>query len=373
MNQPDTRSQRELVRELSKRTYLLDEFIVEFLGSLVPGILFAVSLILIFVPSFCAFFSVLGKEPTPYSLTSILVKFLYSAKETPYMIWFGIIMIGLILSYLFGHLFYRCDPKVPNQKSFSRITKERKPFKKWLTELLIRIKEGNTGDQKKEEDEKDKRKQWLRENFACESEEDCEFPFSYMHKYLELRGHTHLLPLVKWTKNRDHRSKTIINLFKIRLQYYFPEQYRRILRNEAHVRLSTSAWYMAGASVKFASIGIAICFISAVLYFLKFLYYNSSSGNSIIFFDLLDFLSHALFLPLVVYFFSLYLIFKLEKFIHYQRIREVFYVLELTYTSLNDYPKLLYLNQLDENSVFGDFHPGSNGPGAKSRINADMG
>jgi hypothetical protein len=126
---------------------------------------------------------------------------------------------GVLLAYIAGHLFYRHDPKRANKSSFRR---------------LIQYPEFNTLEK-------------CRLSLACATESDCEFPYPYMYDYLKQRGLNHLLPFILWDgeNRRNYRTKNYINILKIRLRYHFPNKCGAIIRNEAHVRLASSTWYVS--------------------------------------------------------------------------------------------------------------------------------
>lgn len=342
--------------EVKKRVSLAGEFLVEFLGGLIPGILFSIGLLIIFVPSLATFLFSVNPRAFELSTPQSLSETFRLSRDVSYMWWLGVFTSGLLLSYVFGHLFYRRDPKEPNKRSYARITKNHptlEELQEHFCDRTIKIpSELSKGKQPSESekvatDQYNKlRLRWLRENYACDNERECEFPFSYMHDYLRLRGHHHLLPLVLWAGNSFLRSKTFINLIKIRLQFYVPEKYKGITRNEAHVRLSTSTWYMAKSLERFAGLGIALWFISSLVSL--GIEWTTRQGNWMSFSSSIHHLigfwrtTIGCLLPAtVVLFVAFYCSQAVEKFIHYQRIREVFYVLETAYTALKAYPGML--------------------------------
>ena len=104
-----------------------------------------------------------------------------------------------------------------------------------------------------------------------------------------------------------------INQLKIRLQFVVPEKCKDIVRNEAHVRLATSLWYairwLIGAS------GVALLLIAAGVFAAlpkpEPYHFAGAFGFDVLVFSL-----------------ALLTKFKIEKFIHYLRVREIVYVLE---------------------------------------------
>jgi hypothetical protein len=92
---------------------------------------------------------------------------------------------------------------------------------------------------------------------------------SSLYEYLEKRGLTHLADIIKWRgyekDTHSLRSKAFINILKIRLDFAFPEKCGTIIRNEAHVRLKSSLWYMLLALQWISMIGCVISFIAIQL------------------------------------------------------------------------------------------------------------
>jgi hypothetical protein len=372
----EARFQRGLTREVAKQSHLLDDFMVEFFGGLVPGILFVVGLFLILVPSVYTFFAAVHKQSSAFSSVKFSRDFLKDAQNTPYMIWFCLMILGLIIAYLFGHLFYRRDPKIPNQKGFKRIAEHgpqakdfiRKFKKKCRIPLTFKKSSSNQTNRrkhfldplisllfKKHEIPDELEQTWLRDSFGCASIDECEFPFTHIDKYLKKRGHMHLLPLLRWCEEEsksNFRSKTFINLIKIRLHYVVPEQYRVLVRNEAHVRLSTSTWYMSKALFKVGLyFGIGISVLSSLVFlFTQNMIQNGLSMEMII--RSICYTMPTSVLTISVMGICFYCSWTIEKFIHYQRIREVFNVLELTYTVLKDHPNFLHIPTYEQDDIY---------------------
>jgi hypothetical protein len=275
------------------------DFFVDFLGALVPGMLFLLGLALILLPTLHAVFVEFLGQPR-VSLGSSLRTILESTQNTPNTLWIIGFFVIVAISYVVGHLFYRRDPKKPNQHSFRKLTKGKSP-----DELVS--------------------------DYACSSADDCEFPYPFFDAYLVKRGHEHLLPLVRWKKDhRDQRSKTYVNMLKIRLRYHCPHKCSSIIRNEGHVRLATSTWYVTRA-LRYCFAIIAIPLFGILLYLLA--RQAPVAG--------LFAATPTLIPPLAVAILSEFGRDRIEKFLHYQRMREVFFVLETAYTAFRDQPELL--------------------------------
>ncbi len=173
----------------------------------------------------------------------------------------------------------------------------------------------------------EKIKQLLRSNFGSDDEDEVEYPYIYLGDYLKKRGLDYLLIFVNWEENKSFRSKTYINILKMRLMFNQSERIGNIIRNEAHIRLASTAWYVAKILLVLSDIGFIICIIGLFAYlnlsheFLSvFVYFNVFAG------------------PALVYFISHYSIRSIEKFFLYQRLREIVYVLETAYTAFNNTP-----------------------------------
>jgi hypothetical protein len=292
----------EEIPELRAR-FAVQDFFVDFMGGLVPGLLFLLGLTFTLMPVAFLVFTTLLERPKA-NLLEALDKTLQSTQETPNTIWIAGFFILVAVAYVVGHLFYRRGPKQPDLQS------------------LLKISKGKTSEE-------------LREDFGCPSYKDAEFPYPDLHAYLKKRGQNHLLPLVKWREGSSLRSKTYINLLKIRLRYYHPEKCSEIIRNEAHVRLSSSTWFVARAlricSLTVLGLGL---FVVAILVLLL----SRGAYQEVV--RLRSVVAVAVF-PLTVWLLSEFGRSRIESILHYQRMREVFYVLETTYIAFRDSPELL--------------------------------
>jgi hypothetical protein len=305
----------------------LHEFLVDFLGALVPGILFLAVATCAMVPPANAIVSALSGSTLSKTFAQAARDFVPKTANTPNTIWIGLFIFGLLLSYIFGHLFYRRDPKEPNQRSF-RLVKRTAPNDAKLLEIY-----GITDAAFVEKYKCTRLEDWLKKSLACINEDDCEFPYPYLADYLQERGHDHLLPLVPWRDGRRFRSKTFINRLKIRLQFHHPEKFRFVVRNEAHVRLATSMWYVGRALWKASFVGISLLLIALAIVLRRKSFPDVPAA--------LEWLTPPFMLVAVVFVFGKYCQTTIARFIHYQRLREVFYVLELAYTAFRDDPDKL--------------------------------
>lgn len=278
--------------------FVAHDFFVDFLGGLVPGLLYLLGLGIAFVPIAAVLVS---SQSSPDALA---VKVLQATQNTPSTIWIAVFFVLVMVAYVVGHLFYRRTPKDPDQRSFKRLL---------------------------EGEKKDKRSDqaYLRSEYGCSTDGECEFPYAFLHEYLAKRGHYRLLPFVTWKENVDFRSKTYINILKTRLRYHFPEKCSEIIRNEAHVRLASSTWYVTRALRSF-SMAVVVSLVALLIYpGLE----EGISGRSVI----------ALFiLPTAMIALAWVGKVRIEQFLHYQRLREIFYVLETSYIAFREHSDALY-------------------------------
>lgn len=301
--------------------FLLQDYWVDFLGGLLPGTLVSVGAVVSIFPSIWLLLNSLSLN-FQSSLVEIFKSFFVSIRETPSMIWVGIGTILFSLFYVLGHMFYRQDPKIPNQHSFTRLKKE--------------LEAENEGKGKSKEDLDD----LLKCELACKNKEECEFPYPYFDKYLTHRGLNHLHEFVVWSEKPTHRTKNYINILKIRLRFHFPNRCGTIIRNEAHVRLASSTWYAAGALFKFSKVAISITVISYLIYLAVIFFELSIDAGNRIFVVTSQHLGVVI-VAMLIYVLAEYAREQVEKFLHYQRMREVVHVMETAWTAFRKYPQVL--------------------------------
>jgi hypothetical protein len=287
------------------------DFIVEFLGSLVPGIVFTTATLLVLAWPFYAFITAFSRGTAN------------SATVWPPEIWknaeLGAFLTLLCVSYVLGHLFFRQDPNDPDRASFGRL--RRASFK------LSRGSDTSSGTVTEQ----------LKNEYACGSDTEVKFPYPFLHKYLEHRGLTHLLWFVLWKDEGKSafRSKNYINVLKIRLSFYHPGQCISISRNEAHVRLISSTWHLCHSLILVSFVGVAFALLRVPLL-------KDPGGARI-----------AMTLPLLapailVMAAAMYVRWKIEEPLHYMRLREIIFVLETAHTAFRHHPALIQ-------DVFPDF------------------
>jgi len=321
------------------------DFFVDFLGGLVPGILFLLGICAALGPPLYAVvdgFSPNDKIPLGQLAQTVLT----AAQGTPNFLWIALFLIAIGLAYVIGHLFYRQDPKTPNRVSFRKlksreirkmkIQRKRDWLKPWFwTPIWHGLRLWRNAE--KQLGEKDRRSlnKKLRTEFACTTQEECQFPYPYLAAYLKQRGLDHLLPFVTWSKKpaQKKRSKIYINTLKIRLRHHYQEGVSVIVRNEAHVRLASSTWYATKALQITSWVGF-------LLFGAALVGYSSYTGSVSLTSAFTAHLSTFAF-PLGVWVLGMRGRSRIERFLHYQRLREVFYVLETAYTAFRQEPWLL--------------------------------
>lgn len=333
------------------------DLLIELFGCLIPGFIF---LFLLFVTLMIP--TLIITELYDFTLKSRLDTLMGSF--TPLLIPFVI-----FLSYTVGHFFYRLDPKQPDKASYwmnRHVLNNTGPFREGVN--LQRFHSRQTS-QKKATKKVGKRNgnnsQTYRQYKKALS---VEFPYSHLREYLSDRNFTDLSKKILWNRNdfgicsdqtkgksnqslkkndsgmeqTDSRSKHFINALKIKIAIVSPIAYSPIARNEAHIRLMSSVWHMCKLSIKILLIVMGIITLK-----LGFLILISDRTVSSVFTS-----NHILLLaifPLLLasYFHALK---KITKFFHYQRIREIIYVLEtasfLEQTSDND---IIFFNEPTQN------------------------
>ena len=286
--------------------------IVEFLGILVPGVIFIFAFIPAVIVPLATMLQVV-ERPTaniPLLNESLLIHLISPD--------YGTLFILTVFSYVVGHLFFRQDPKIPDEHSFKKV---RETIKE---EGPVRI-----GEKEKEYNKKNN----------LPNEHNLEFPYRYLKEYLQDRGMKHLANIIPWSGNDPKsyplRTKHFINILKVRLEFLFPYQYLRIQRNEAHVRLMSSMWYAAKSLIYASSIGVFIGTISIVVSVIV-----SKSVWPVPYFI-------SILLPIIVLVLAIALKRRIESFLHYQRIREVVFILEAVFFAKKVYPDFEFIEQGD--------------------------
>jgi hypothetical protein len=278
----------------------LKGFLIDFFGILVPGLLFIVfSLFTLGWP--ILIFTDRIYELLFASHTTIDVLKIISSLNTTATIEVSILI--LMVSYVIGTIFFRRDPKLPDENSYKKCVK---PYQiKDPTGWVVR-------------EDKDGL--------------DIQYPYRYLYEYLMKRNLLHLAKLVPWKGTEpntyDRRTKIFINMLKARLEFYFPEKCDTIIKNEAQIRLMSSLWYVATSLITFSFIGIFLLVVMIFCFLLKF----SQLPLNIVFSFLLT-----VFVIINSYLAKL----NIQKFFHYMRVREVVIVLENVYVASKEKPEII--------------------------------
>lgn len=332
------------------------DIVVEFFGSLVPGLLFlAVCLMLVFGPAAAFLAASAAGAPTvlPTELRAF-TEILLDYGEANRLL---ISSLLLLAGYVVGQFFHRQDIKIPDKRSFGRIYPELNP-----------------------------------DEWVATTKEECEFPYYNLQQYLKARGLNHLGAMVPWSRGAresarpapswrkvpvglkqrlrkrgvratrahpwlalflpsgvrrkwwitccertavpDHahvqRTKVFINALKLRIFIYFPDKYTPVARNEAHVRLNASSWYMASLLMRVAL--IVLCGIAG---FVVWQIVRSQRDAFSPFWII------PVAIPLAVFLIAWWVRVTIERVLHYQRVREITFVLESAYVLFRAQPWLL--------------------------------
>jgi hypothetical protein len=161
----------------------------------------------------------------------------------------------------------------------------------------------------------------LRSENACDNEEDCQFPYVYYNTYLIKRKEIHLLEYTEWCQDYRSRSKNALNKLKLKIQLIAKRDYNILVKNEAHIRMSSSSWYVSKSNMMISFLSTISIFSVTCLFHTKFFpdCNFSISINSVL----------AILLPVFAFLLNLLIYHSAIKFIHYQRLREIFFVLQV--------------------------------------------
>ena len=261
------------------------DFIIEFLGCLVPGIAFLFSTIpAFFIPVGIVAFTFLPPSSVP--VPALKGTLPVSVGTIMFLIVPALASL-LVFSYIVGHLFYRQDPKNADKASFLRI-----PRHEGLDGMVRPIDGGGV---------------------------PVEFPYHFLKSYLLDRGLIYLAEHVPWNaQNWKRRCKHFANALKIRIHIESPHHAVLLARNEAHIRLSSSTWYVCKTLITTSVAGLFIYSLAAIL---------SALVPGL---PKLHFSCVAVF-PIAILITSWLVKWAIERALHYQREREILFILETAY------------------------------------------
>lgn len=161
---------------------------------------------------------------------------------------------------------------------------------------------------------------------ACESKETCNFPYSSYFKYLLKRDEGELAELARW-HNENTRSKNMLNNYKTFIQLTAPKSYQIMVKIESHIRMASSSYYAAKVLRTWLWLGVLIIMVAFFIFnnddSIKEIASKISSGHwpdEKIHLEQLIIILCPLFNLLLLK----YLKKSILKFIHYQRLKEIF-------------------------------------------------
>ncbi len=204
------------------------DFIVDFLGCLVPGNIFlfflAPALLIPIVMSLhsipwladqWSFAAPMLQHGAPINIATLLLILL------PFLgFW-------LMLSYVVGFSFYRQNLEDLDKISFMHMPQ-------WARrESMCRALPSPQGAPPRSR--------------VRVSEIPVQFPYHYLRDYLRDRGMTYLAARVPWDASAEdfkRRSKHFANALKMRIRLELPSDYTIVAANEGHIRLASSMWHV---------------------------------------------------------------------------------------------------------------------------------
>lgn len=342
--------------DLSDRTkrgaWQLRDFFVDFFGSLVPGLIFTIitGTILIWGTLLVYDSGRVALCTAPIASSSSSAAELHTVEATAEesapayagaqrlfgRFRFEIVVLLVVASYVIGHLFYRCPPKKPDEHSAKRV---------W--DQLIAAARAKEEVRAAEKIEEAARKYVIKNDSPAawkddDGEFDVQFPYLYIGEYLDHRGLRHLAEFIPWWRDtpgstkeqKMKRTKMFINILKIRLQFLVPERCGLIARNEAHVRLMSSIWYATMVLRTITLVGFLLAAVALRVSVVSVVCGRIQSATIALGLQAVCFA----FCNAVVLVGMVLGRMTIEKFLHYQRVREVVYVLETAHYADRLYP-----------------------------------
>ncbi len=297
---------------------LVRDLFVDFFGSLVPGFLFTVVSVPMVIWTGATLLPSAQGHWTAQSWPDFVPKSF-------------LVALVIVISYVLGHMFSRRDPKIPDQKSIAHILCRNwgdldrgvvQPNKFEREKFIVKSRKGLWSGLLR----------WFEINRKARALARCEggqFPYSHLRTYLSERGLDHLARHIPWdgdSKEINKRSKVFINLLKIRIQYWNSRKCGDIIRNEAHVRMMSSVWFAARSLQQVYGILLIAVMIGA--------YFRHQWIPPWDFQPDFPFTIVVVLLALLVVFIVLRR--AVIYFLHYQRVREIVYVLATAHASWHE-------------------------------------
>ena len=337
MNAENTDAESDNDPEKGGKVHYYYYLLVDLLGSLLPGTLFlAVSILALVPPMVALIFSLSTESVRQYpAISELATTFLQNSENTPNTIWLFMSLIFFMAAYLLGFTLYRRDPAIPDKESVKYlIYKQKQRFREDIrggVEISINCSdEDNDVLEERVAIEADipfLMREWEKNTLACNGLKYSEYPYPYLKQYLKARGHSSLARLITWSSEQQGRSKTFINRIKITLKTFYPIQSRSLIRNEAHIRLASSAWYASRTLFRLCIAGILISLLSLGAAW----YRGFISGES----EYLSWLIISAKWPVAMGLIAIYCKRAIVRFIHYQRLREIVFVLQMYHIGLH--------------------------------------
>ena len=277
--QPASTSCHNLQQQLPRLGFT--DVVVDFLGSLIPGGVFLVGFWIGLVNPTGKALATLFSEDSVSSVD--FSEFFLGISELGIGSTTVLIAVGALLSFVVGTVFFRLSPNLVDEKSARRLTDSD------LADGMVRAQ--------------------------CVRDAKIEYPYTYLNEYLQQRRLDYIADFIPWTADDlDARTKHFANALKIRIFATAPHLYNVVARNEAHIRLSASLWYVCTALFWSSVFGVvAILMISAAGFI------SGLATGAVVY----------IVAPLAILALSHLSTFHIEKSFHYQRVREILHILEL--------------------------------------------
>lgn len=307
-------------------------FYAEFFGTFIPGFIAVVS-----VFSLCLISSVYLGLIRGISGVQEFVALLFASDNSVSLLssWavFGVVCA---FSYAVGAIIYRRAPKVPDAiASYRQWRETAEPERKSLAVDFARLTN-------------DKQPRvgvagwpfWKGEAIRAKFGSAMDYPYPHLRQFLATRGHIDLLKYVPWCGDYgmpgkiEKRSKTQINIIKQRIISMGNNSLSRdLIRNESHIRLLNSLWYIFRFLQAVSLLFILIQIFLILSYMLCIVV--DTSGISITI-SLVEVRKYCSPVPLIVYVIAFSAVWFMKRSIvkcfHYVRTRELVMVLNAAET-----------------------------------------
>jgi hemerythrin superfamily protein len=167
----------------------------------------------------------------------------------------------------------------------------------------------------------------IRSEYACDKEDDCQFPYLHYRTFLTKRKEEHLMKHVDWCEDENSRSKNAFNKLKLRIQLIAPQEYNILVKNEAHIRMASSSWYVAKTNKIISGVSLILIIVFLIVSVLQL------PNGCVSFKDFIVNLNNniILLLPVSMWVLNFFIKNSVVEFLHYQRLREIFFVLQVYY------------------------------------------